>query len=283
MLQVSGVDSYFIFMAWIFQFAWLLLILCCFRLSGTTTLANPQAPLPDTETWQAALGLAAEKKYNEALQLMLTHPPNLASQTGQEDPVYDYNLGTLYYQIGDLGAALGYLERANHTRPNDPDIKFNLDIARAAFSSRFGSERLDPASTSIQQISDRFTQEECRELWGVLGILAVALWAIAYWKTREISKALSQLSGLLGLLSLTLLLSTYALRKWATDPAAICLHSQTIESGPGNTFVELAKLEAGTKVRLLGTAQDAQGQVWQQIRFSTSGIGWVKASSLLTL
>ncbi|MFQ6616364.1 MAG: tetratricopeptide repeat protein [Fidelibacterota bacterium] len=42
-----------------------------------------------------------------------------------------YNLGNAYYQLGRLGEAIWAYEKGLEVKPRDPDLKFNLSVARA--------------------------------------------------------------------------------------------------------------------------------------------------------
>ena len=51
------------------------------------------------------------------------------------------------------------------------------------------------------------------------------------------------------------------------------------KSGPSDTFTELFKVTAGTKVEVTGESRDG----WTQIRFSLGNVGWIMEKDLLTL
>lgn len=244
--------------------------------------------------WQQARTLFDSQQYDAALREFQSHP--------QDEPNYYYNLGTTYFKLGRTGAAVAYLEKANHQGPHDPDTQYNLSIARAALGKSIGSDKLDPASSWAEQISDRVSLDEIRGTLGLLGVIVVLLWTRAYLKTRSIKKAILQPAGFLGILGLGITAGIYGIQRWTeTTPPAVSLSRQAVRSGPGDHYLEMSFVEGGSKIRLLGpsvmssappsgsisgdpnTGSSFTPEVWRQIRYSDDGIGWVRASGLLAL
>lgn len=58
-------------------------------------------------------------------------------EQGVRDSVVFYNLGNIYYQMGDLGHAIINYNRAAQLAPRDPDIRANLEIARGQIADPF--------------------------------------------------------------------------------------------------------------------------------------------------
>ncbi len=89
-------------------------------------------------------------------------------------------------------------------------------------------------------------------------------------------------AALIGVVALALVGGLYWTETLASARSpAIALSRQPIRSGPGDRYIELAQVDAGTKLRLLGTA--ANDEEWLQVRYSTDGIGWVKAKDFLVI
>ena len=89
------------------------------RLVAAETPADPQ-------TMMAANNLYEAGYYAEAAQIY----EELIAQ-GVEDSALFYNLGNAYFQQGDLGRAVLNFQRAAQLDPRDPDIRANLELARA--------------------------------------------------------------------------------------------------------------------------------------------------------
>jgi len=230
--------------------------------------------------WQDARQLYQSGKFDEAFQ-------SLSSQPGGNDPVYYYNLGTIAYRQGRTGAALGYFEKANRLKRHDPDIYHNLELARTDLEKTLGPGKLDPASSWTETLADQVSLEEIRGVLGAILLILAVFWIRTYWKNRDLKQTLLRPAALIGALALALVGGLYWTETLASSRSpAIALSRQPIRSGPGESYVELSAVDAGTKVRLLGTASsgDSQGsEAWLQIRFSSDGIGWVKAKDFLVI
>ena len=247
----------------------------------------------DSGSWQEVHSLYQAGKLEEALRALMSQP-----QT--ERPAFYYNIGTLYLRLGKAGRSVAYLEKANRMRPHDTSILHNLQIARAAVSQTVGSDRMDPASNWLEGLADRVSLEEVRGTLGLLGLILSMIWIRRYLKTRDIKRTLLHPGSLFILAGFTVTATLYAAQRFSEiHPPAVCLDRETVRSGPGEHFLELAQVEAGSKLRLLGptaegsansgsgapapAASPATSELWRQIRYSTDGIGWVRASSLLLL
>ena len=218
--------------------------------------------------------LHAEQKLNwqETLNQLQKKPESTSG--------YFYNLGTVYYRVGQVGRAVAFLEKANHVHPHDSDIQYNLSVAQAALSKTIGPENLDPSSSWAEKIADRTTLDEVRATLGLLAVIVVLLWTRAYLATRKVRTAILQPAGILSLIGFILTTAIYGTQRWASGfPAAVCLDPLVIRSGPGESYLPLSRVESGVKLRILEASEGA----WQQVRYSQDGIGWVKASELLVI
>jgi hypothetical protein len=263
----------------------------------TAAYGAPSSDARIWQDWQDLKNLYDSQNYEAALKELQAHP--------QENSHFYYNLGTIHYRLGHPGTAVAYLEKANRLAPYDPDIQYNLTLAKSVLSDSIGLSQLDPASTWTEQLADRVSLDEVRATLGLLGLIVVLLWTRAYLKTRNLKKVFIQPAGFLGLLGFGLTVGVYGVQRLGSScPPAICLEKQSIRSGPGQQFMELAQTIPGAKLRLLGASAPAaqptstpsalvtgdptqpsspSSEIWQQVRYSPDGIGWIKSSSLLML
>jgi tetratricopeptide (TPR) repeat protein len=229
--------------------------------------------------WQEAKAFYDTQKFQEALQSLENRPNETFS--------YYYNLGTIYYQLGRIGPSVAFLTKANRLRPHDADIKHNLSIAVASLSRSIGEERLDPASTWLEDFGDRASGEEAKTALGLMCILILLFWTRNYLRSRNLKSLFWHPTGWIGICIFLATIAVPVIQKWAsTHPAAICLESQIVRSGPGDRFIELAQVPAGSKLRIIdgnNPETPTKGTGWRQIRYSENEIGWVRASGLLVL
>jgi tetratricopeptide (TPR) repeat protein len=289
-----------------------------FLLSVFSFLLSAHSGLADTHPGDLAGRLAASSefapvidafnsgKFESALQQMQAHP--------QDDGTYYYNLGTVLLKLGKTGQATAYLEKANRMQPHDVAIQQNLLLARNALSQTVGAEKLDPASSWSENLTDRLSLDEIRGAFGLVAFVIALFWIRSYLKTRSLRETLMKPAGWLGIGALAITAALYGIERLSgLNPVAVCLEHTSIRSGPGDSYVELAQMEAGVKLRALGptseqvstqpaaspvpgaspsaspsagpaTADTVQAPpLWRQIRYSSDGIGWVRASSVLLL
>lgn len=228
--------------------------------------------------WQELRSRYDQGRINEALQLLLK----------EDHPAYYYNLGTLYYQMDQIGKAVAYLEKANKLNQTDKDIQYNLETARTALRKKLGERLLDPGASPMDWISDQAHSPKVQALFALLTLIVTLAGFRRYWLTQDLTE---WSTGLLSGTGLFLLLTLIALTRFphilGAQSAAVALERQSIRSGPGDQFLELTQIEAGTKVRLTGESINGTSGtstlLWHQVRFSGDGIGWIKDSEFLFL
>jgi tetratricopeptide (TPR) repeat protein len=271
------------------------------------TLPIHAASADDYDSARAAF---SEGKYQDALRQFESHP--------RDDSAYFYNLGTTLLKLNRVGTAEAYLEKANRMQPHDIAIQQNLQLARNALSQTLGAEKMDPASSWLETISDNLRLDEIRGAFGLVSFIIALFWIRSYLKTRKLRETLLKPAGLLGIGALLLTSGLYGIERLAVNAEAVCLDRTSIRSGPGDTYSEVGQAEAGTKLRALGPTSETlstgnapaasagspteeasptpslspsstgdTGQsgtsLWRQVRYSADGIGWVRASSVLLL
>ena len=226
--------------------------------------------------------LEAAGKYKEAIALL------------QQNPTYDanyfFNLGVLFGKDQQPGLAVAYLEKSNHLRPHDPEILKNLKIAQPQLKQQLLVNKaqiteLDGASNSLEKFADRIQQDEILGVIGLVMLIVSLLWIRAYLKTRNITKTFLKPSGWFGALAVVLSFAFYGVhRAGSSNPPALLLMKQPLRSGPGMNYPEIVSLDAGIKVRMVGssiTLNETEG--WQKIRYNHDLTAWIPLSSLLPL
>jgi tetratricopeptide (TPR) repeat protein len=266
----------------------------------TSALAGELSAANELEPVQAAF---KSGNFEDALRRLQAHPHDNGS--------YYYNLGTVLLKLGRVGQATAYLEKANHVQPHDVAIQQNLSIARGALSQSIGPEKLDAASSWTENLADRLRLDEIRGAFGLVAFIIALFWIRSYLKTRRLRETLMKPAGWLGIGALAITAALYGVERLSSlNPIAVCLEHTSVRSGPGESYVELAQTEAGMNLRALGPtseqmvsasaspapapspsvsaspspeASPATPPIWLQVRYSSDGIGWVRASSVLLL
>jgi|GEM_PF-2083116 len=220
-------------------------------------------------------------KYKEAIEALRSAPTY--------DATYFYNLGVLHGKAGSNGLAVAYLEKANQLKPHDPEIQRNLKIAKSALQehlTNLGAEiGMDSASTPIERFSDRIQADEIFGIIGLITLIVSLLWIRAYLKTRNITKTFLKPSGWFGVFGLVMIFAVYGIyRSGNANSPAVVLNKDYLRSGPGLTFPEIGTIEAGVKVRMIGSPSSInENETWQKVRYKGTESAWLPVTSLLPL
>ncbi len=251
------------------------LLLC---LTGTVARAESSSTTPD-ERWQQTRALYDSGKVKDAYANLLQQKVNTGA--------YYYNMGTMAFKLDRFGESVAYLEKARSISPHDSDTQYNLRLARVALARSIGSEKLDPASTWLESIAEHISLDEVRAALGFLTFCLILLWTKAYSKSRNVRRTVTEPAGVISLVGLLICAGMYVAQRLAeSHPPAVALEREIIRSGPGERFSELSRLEAGIKIRLLGTRtadSTPASETWVQIRYSPDAIGWVRDKVILEL
>jgi hypothetical protein len=214
--------------------------------------------------------------------------------SSSQNGAYYYNLGTLNYRLGKIGLAYAYLEKARILDPSDADVHWNWSQAQSSLIRLLGeSSKLDPATSEGLAIVESLPWWWFYYVFGVLSFGSTLLWANEYRKHREPKHAFTSPFGRLSLSALLCIFLFIGLEWYCkTTPVGICIQADWIRSGPGESYETLAKVETGVKLRFFETSslskksaegKGEQSNVWRQVRYSATEIGWIRESSLLRL
>ena len=184
------------------------------------------------------------------------------------------NLGNCWLKRDEVAKAILYYERAYLLDPSDPDIRFNLELARTKTVDK------------VNAVNQLFIVVWFNKLLAVLdvngwAILTVIMFAITMIlaglllfskKTgiRKISFSFSVFFLLLSILSF--IFATTQMRNIRErDTAIIMSPSVTVKSTPTSAGTDLFIIHEGHKVQIL----DSSMKEWVEIRLEDGNTGWV--------
>ena len=186
-----------------------------------------------------------------------------------------YNLANCYLQQGDVGRAVLYYERALKLRPNDPDIRHNLSIAKSRRTSSVVEIREFFAKRWLRKISEIMTPSG----WAIISIISfwccaggVALklrsgrWRIPRWIT----------GAFLLCFLLSLLMSMQRNFEMQRNDRAVVMRDETILTlAPDPKSKRIAKVDAGEKVLILDSLD-----TYFKIRLANFEQGWIAVNAI---
>jgi tetratricopeptide (TPR) repeat protein len=191
-------------------------------------------------------------------------------EDGFRDATVYYNLGSAYYQTGELGLALLNYRRAQQISPRDSDVELGLTRIRAERVNFQGSEntlidRLASSTYGIVTLAEfAWAAAVLWALW--FGLLA--LWIVRPGWRGELWLALAAIGFclLLALLPLAARVYTDSQRPLAVVVAL----SAPVMSGPGEEYLEIFELYAAAEMRLLETRNG-----WVRFILPSGRQGWL--------
>lgn len=195
-------------------------------------------------------------------------------QSGKETAVLDYNLGNTHFRLGHKGKALLFYERALRISPRDPDIRWNLDILRAAVTDRIETADEGLVVYWIKKIVERFTINEISLI--LSGLLIPWMGIVVLTFIFPLIKPLGKGFGIL-ILILSLPMAVLFGFKWleVKDPQVIILEKEIqARYGPSDKETKAFTLHEGTKAKVADESKD-----WWYISLPNKNSGWIPKKS----
>jgi tetratricopeptide (TPR) repeat protein len=195
--------------------------------------------------------------------------------SGAQDGSIFYNLGTAYYQSGDLAKALINYRRAQNLIPRDGDLNTVIALVRARRLDVQGDETgliegLSALTSSFLTISEL--------AW--ISFILWALWfamlsaAILRSRLREMLRAPVLIFGVLALAGL-MLLGSRLFATVRTPPAVVVESTVQAMSGPGEEFLGIFQLHEAAELHVLESSGD-----WIRFSLPDGRQGWIPRESI---
>lgn len=189
-----------------------------------------------------------------------------------------FNLGNAYYRLGNIPQAILAYERAMRLEPGDPDVVFNLRLARMRTIDR------------IEPVPELFLISWIRAAGGAVSLGTAAATFVAAWIMLFGSLAFLQVVAsnpwtvflrwiVLGSLTLTIVsggvLGLHASQIGDRSEAIVTSDVVTAKTSPDAQSVDAFVIHGGLKVRL----EDTVGE-WTKIILADGKVGWIRFSTV---
>ncbi len=197
---------------------------------------------------------------------------------GESAEIY-YNLGNSYYKSGNIAKAILNYERALLLQPSNPDIRANLDIARAKTIDKITpipENFLVAGFKSVVYSADLNT-------WAVMAIACFGLFLLSlclflFSRKRRVKKT-GFIFGILFFL-FTIACNIFAQQQKNTllnrDKAIVISPSVTVHSTPSESGTKLFVLHEGHKIEI----KDDSMRDWKEICLEDGKVGWIPAYAI---
>ncbi|MDD2436148.1 MAG: tetratricopeptide repeat protein [Massilibacteroides sp.] len=243
------------------------IILFLFTFLFSVSLMGQDNAIKEAET------VYRKEDYSKAIELY----NNILKTRGSSADIY-YNLGNAYYKAGKTASAILNYERALLLNPGDPDIRFNLNIARQKTIDRIepiGQFFLAKWFDTVQNI---FSVDS----WGTIGIISFILFIgclILFFFSKWLRlKKIGFYVGLF-LLVLVVLSNVFGVnqkhRLMSRTSAIVFTPTVTVKSSPDVSGTDLFVIHEGTKVVVRTTLGD-----WSEIELENGNVGWMPSKDI---
>ena len=198
---------------------------------------------------------------------------------GYSDAALYFNLGSSYFESGDLGRAILSYLRARKLSPRDTDTRDNLELAREMTVDRVVAEG-GSLVESVSYFGHRWTTPDelgtaALLLWVATGI---AIGALLVWRVlplRRVLRAVTAFAAVATVMLLLLVVSmTYA--NPYDNTGVVTAAAVEIVSGPGPQYPEEFTLYSGAQVRVTDSRHG-----WLRIELPGGELrGWVPSHAI---
>ena len=236
---------------------------------GMTSLVADSAQIAYVPTLSDADSAYIQGDYLTAIRIY----ESVIENQGVNATLY-MNLGNCWLKRDEIAKAILNYERAYLIDPSDPDIRFNLELARTKTVDK------------VNPVNQLFIVVWFKKLLAVLdvngwAVLTVILFALTVFLVgillfskksgiRKISFSFSVFFLLLSILSFIFATTQMGNLK-ERDTAIIMSPSVTVKSTPSSAGTDLFIIHEGRKVQIL----DSSMKEWVEIRLEDGNTGWI--------
>ncbi|MCB9017771.1 MAG: tetratricopeptide repeat protein [Prevotellaceae bacterium] len=198
-------------------------------------------------------------------------------KSGSESSAVYYNLGNSYYKLGKIAPAILNYERALLLNPNDEDVQYNLDMAKAKTVDKIEGVDRFFLLRFVENVESLFSSNGWAIVSIVCFILMLVLAGLFVFSRMVTLKKVSFFAGLF-----VLLLCVVSMYFSGNEKDRITLHeyavifapSVTVKSSPDESGNDIFLLHEGTKVKVKGDFGK-----WIEIQLEDGTTGWVQKTS----
>ncbi len=245
----------------------LILLLCSLSLFSAYS-AQPQNVL-----FSKANSAYQEEKYIEAIRIY-----DSIYSSGEQSAALHFNMGNAYFQEGNIGKSILHFEKALKLKPQDDEIRHNLEIARQKTIDRFEEVPVNLFQASRLAIIRLFSPDN----WGRLALIAFVLATIGfaaylfspYLRLGFIAIVVGLSSGILSLIL------AWSHQSYLNNNQGVILleDSSYVKSGPSESADDVFILHEGTKALRLEQFED-----WSKIKLPDGKLGWLQSEEIAVI
>jgi tetratricopeptide (TPR) repeat protein len=215
-----------------------------------------------------------EGRYAEALAQYCSIPAEFQTFA------YYYNVANAYYKLDSIPQAILHYERARRLKPDDENIKVNLELANGRIQDRIKAL----PTLGVRDFWSNLTSRDNLDAWTyvALGFLyAAALCFGVYLFFRGLLPG--RLLVFAGSITLLFACLSFAVTRSIVNAEhqreAVVFESKVdVKSVPGSSGTTLFILHEGTKVQMKG-----EDSGWVEIRIADGNVGWIPSNAIVVI
>ena len=184
------------------------------------------------------------------------------------------NFGNCWFKRDEVAKAILYYERAYLIDPSDPDVRFNLELARTKTVDKVNAVNELFIVVWFKQLLSKMDVSGWAVMTVILFVLCIlGVGVMLFSKKRGLRKISFSFSAIFLLLSiLSFIFATTQMGNIRNrDTAIIMSPSVTVKSTPSSGGTDLFIIHEGRKVQIL----DSSMKEWVEIRLEDGNTGWV--------
>ena len=231
------------------------------------------------ESLATSLMARANERYERGEYAEAAQQYDALIDRGYGDVALYLNLGNAYLESGDLGGAILNYLRARELSPRDPDIRDNLELARAMTLDSIAAER-GSLTESVsyfgrQWITPGELGAAALMLWAASGLAIVALLVWRVFPLRRVLRFVTPVLVVAALASFLILVSMVYANPY-DNTGVVTAAAVEIVSGPGPQYPEEFTLYSGAQVRVTDSRHG-----WLRIELPGGELrGWVPSHTI---
>ena len=245
-----------------------ILFLLALTLNGILGMAQN----PDSLFVQAN-ELYRQENYTEALKAY-----EEIEAMDQESWALYYNIGNIHYKMNRVAPAIFYYEKALKLRPDQPDIRFNLE-----FANQMVLDNIEPLPRNLgQRFMDAVILKLTYETWARIAVGLAFLFALLFLMYHfSYSTGKKRFYFIASIITVILVTTSvfFAFRNQLyvknNREAIIFATEAEVMNAPTTTSEAYFELHEGTKVTVLESLDN-----WKKIRIADGKIGWIEEKDL---
>ena len=196
----------------------------------------------------------------------------------QESWALYYNIGNIHYKMNRVAPAIFYYEKALKLRPDQPDVRFNLE-----FANQMVLDNIEPLPRNLgQRFMDAVILKLTYETWAKIAVGLAFLFALLFLMYHfSYSTGKKRFYFISSIITVILVTTSvfFAFRNQLymknNREAIIFATEAEVMNAPTTTSEAYFELHEGTKVTVLESLDN-----WKKIRIADGKIGWIEEKDL---